>query len=94
MIAEDCVTPFFEIVTLRFPSMQTPITDLIINLFIYSLIFFRKVKSTEIRKGSSEKKRLKWTNSDYQILGKILQGVSIRSRFFWNLRPLKSFSKF
>ena len=39
MMAEDCVTPFFEIVTRRFPSMRIPITDLI---FEFIKTFYRK----------------------------------------------------
>ena len=53
MMAEDCVTPFFEIVTRRFPSMRIPITDLIFK-FIKTFI---KIKLTEKkRKGSSRSK--------------------------------------
>ena len=47
MMAEDCVTPFFEIVTRRFPSMRIPITDLIFK-FIKTFI---KIKLTEKKKG-------------------------------------------
>ena len=52
MMAEDCVTPFFEIVTRLFPSMRIPITDLIFK-FIKTFI---EIKLTEKRKGSSRSK--------------------------------------
>ena len=47
MMAEDCVTPFFEIVTRRFPSMRIPITDLIFK-FIKTFV---EIKLTEKKKG-------------------------------------------
>ena len=66
MMAEDCVTPFFEIVTRRFPSMRIPITDLIFK-FIKTFI---KIKLTEKKERAVVEVKLKLDHSDYQIFGK------------------------